>query len=131
MTRVPASFAELMHAMGGEEEERPTRRTKILPEAFADNLRECAMIMSTPHQHKVGDFVTQRPGMAIYTIPEVGDPAVVMEVIEERETEDTESHSQVEYIDMVIGVTVPGKSGVDAFLQYRVDGRRFKAWSPE
>ena len=95
-----------------------------LPEAMAEELARRLEVFRAPRAFKVGDLVTQAPGLSMYAVPHEGFPAVVTAVYERRK-EERSATSQELFVTGNIAYLM-GKSG--EFCEFSVDLQRFVPW---
>lgn len=90
----------------------------------AESLRMAHEVFSQKHTFEEGQLIQFKPGMKDRKAPEVGQPAVVMEVIPEL-LKDPEAgfgnHYATSQYDMIIGVFLKGD-----FIQFYADSRRYE-----
>lgn len=120
------SMADLFGEMLREGGSRPsTDRVANTPE----QLRAAYAVFAEQHTFKPGDLVMWKAGHKNRKIPEMGEPAIVIEVYATPLRSDRDSGSNVfnEPLDLVLGL-------IDAdgdFTHWHFDSRRFQPYTEE
>lgn len=105
-------------------QERKSKPPSVTVEARAMDLQERLRMFNEERSFEVGQLITQIPELSVYHWPEIGYPAIVMEVLDEPVASSPDDGNMKRVFDIAIGVIHDDGE----FLCYLVDSRRFKAW---
>ena len=97
-------------------------------------LRERYQRFMQPHRFAPGDLVTWKPGLKNHRVPQYGQPAVVVEILETPvfdSDRDAGSTYFREPLDVVLGLFVDDGPARGELLTWHFDRRRFQPWTQE
>jgi len=112
------SLKALSELAGSLSEEKDLTQEQIKSREHA--LTASFLSLTTAHEFKPGQLVSQKSEVRKYKRPGVGVPAVFIKYLDEKKTGDDPVYVEE---DMVIGVFIG-----DEFMEYTVDSRRFEPW---
>ena len=113
------SLRELRQFFEKAESESPT------PKDAAKQLKERYKSFRKTHDFKVGDLVTWKPGLRNRIRPQMGQPAIVTEVLESPTISDSNGPGHLSFrepLDLVLGIL----DRVGDLLCFHYDSRRFQ-----
>lgn len=97
----------ILQAMnGGSEEQAKKPVTQLQAQTMALSLQDALADYNTKHDFKPGDLVEFKPSMGIFNKPALGEPAIIVKVLDPPITagEETGSPHEAEPRDVIFGV---------------------------
>lgn len=108
---------------GAMKEDEKGKRNELDKVETKKLLSELKTILDQDHQLEPGDFVVWKKGLKNRTIPEYGEPAIVLEVLDEPIFDENETGSMYfrEPLDLILGVIAKGE-----MISFYYDKRKFE-----
>lgn len=106
----------------------PNQRPVLTPEEMLLRLKRAFDVFQQQHELRAGQIVKWKPGLQNKRLPSYGDPAIVLEVLDDPVVDNSNTAGGPyfrEKLDVVLGVIDPDGD----FLGFHFDSRRFEPWA--